>query len=65
MKTGAVALLTVACALAFGCEHKPAVKMEEGKGVEVNAPGIHVNAGGGKGVEVEAPGVEVQTAPAK
>ena len=33
--------------------------------VEVNAPGVHVEAGGGKGVEVKAPGVDVETPPAK
>ena len=65
MRCHVAALLLVCCVLALGCEKKPAAKVEEGKGIEINAPGVHVEAGGGKGIEVEAPGVDVKSEPAK
>ena len=63
MKTLAVA--AIVCVFAFGCDRRPAGKVEGRPGVEVHAPGVHVDAGGGKGVEVQAPGVEVKTPPPK
>ena len=65
MKLWLFAAGTVIIASVLGCDNKPAGKPKSGSGVEVNAPGVHVEGGGGKGVEVEAPGVEVHTPPAK
>jgi hypothetical protein len=59
------AVVIVACLVALGCDRKPPPKVEGGPGIEVNAPGVHVEAGGGKGTEVEAPGVDVKAQPAK
>ena len=69
MKAFALTAIIVACVSAVGCEHKPAEKVDgkaDGRpGIEVNAPGVHVDIGHGKGVEVQAPGVEIQTRPKK
>jgi len=63
MKHLACLSFVLVCLCNMGCERKPAppAASEKGPGVEVDAPGVHVEAGGGKGVEVEAPGVKVET----
>ena len=65
MKVLALGLFVLISAAQFGCDRKPAPKVESNPGIEVNAPGVHVEVGDRKGVEVQAPGVEVQTRPAK
>jgi hypothetical protein len=65
MKVAALSLVVLISSVQFGCDRKPAVKVDNKPGIEVNAPGVHVEAGDGKGVEVQAPGVQVQTPPAK
>ena len=48
-----------------GCNRTPPEKVQPAPGIEVNAPGVHIEAGNGKGLEVNAPGVEIKTQPEK
>lgn len=62
-------ILALAPLAIVGCDNKPAsappATAPAKAPVEVDAPGVHVEAGGGKGVEVKAPGAEVEVPPAK
>jgi hypothetical protein len=56
--TALAILLGLSCVL--GCAKKqpaeaPAPPAEQGKGIEVEAPGVDVKVGGGEGVEVKTP----------
>jgi hypothetical protein len=73
MRVLAILVLGLTMAVWSGCAERTPNKVEVrtdappvvNPPVEVNAPGVHVEAGGGKGVEVKAPGVDVETPPAK
>ena len=66
MKMETVGLALFAAAF-YGCADRPVSPTtpapQPATGVEVDAPGVHVEAGGGKGVEIEAPGVDVEVPP--
>jgi len=73
MRVFAMLAATLLMSGLVGCAERPANKVEVrtdappvvNPPVEVNAPGVHVEAGGGKGVEVKAPGVDIETPAAK
>jgi hypothetical protein len=59
-------ILAILAGSIFGCAERPAPPPPPAApagGVEVEAPGVHVEAGGGKGVEVKAPGADVEVSP--
>jgi hypothetical protein len=60
-------LLALFAGSIFGCADRPVPPppppAAPAGGVEVEAPGVHVEAGGGKGVEVKAPGADVEVPP--
>lgn len=64
IETVNLALLAVAVC---GCADRPVSPTtpapQPAAGIEVDAPGVHVEAGGGKGVEVETPGADVEVPP--
>jgi hypothetical protein len=65
MRTFCYATVSLVAILAIGCAPKTATPptgatAEPAREIEIDAPGVKVEAGGGKGVEVEAPGVDVE-----
>jgi hypothetical protein len=57
-----IVVLGILCVLLVGCDRAPP-QPENGPGVVVDAPGVHVETSRGRGTEVEAPGVDIKTAP--